>query len=499
MEARQLLHGYLDAAKPLSRLTLAKQLKSLETSVDKLSAVERETYEFLRSEFRDELVRIEDPGAVTDQRQHLLSFDVDEGVGHLDPNVQFINKNVKNESVRTLSFGAKVYGYAFQKLGLYFNFWFNRESGSARDATKQNSPETGVVVQRGMPDFFEYNSTDVQLTYQLGAVELSLEKMHNVWGYGQRSTGTVIFSEKSPSYPQIKLRIPFTSWLDFVYVHADLHSNVVDSVASYHANSSFAKDFYRTVYRPKYMAAHQFEFTPVRGVDISIGESIVYSDKGPELIYLIPLMFFKSAEHYNRDTDNAQLFGSLDLNVIRNINAYFSLLIDEIDTDIMFDPETNRNQLGFTTGLRLFDLLGPDQELVVEYSRLNPWVYSHKFPAATFTNNGYDLGHWVGQNGDDLYVEMNYRPLRPLLVGATFERYRKGGLADVADQYGGPHLPFLYGPVRKQMSYGLYGRYQFVRDGFFEAGFRSIDLQDEANPAAAGNWSELSLSIRYGL
>ena len=86
-------------------------------------------------------------------------------------------------------------------------FWFNRESGSARDATKQNSPETGVVVQRGMPDFFEYNSTDVQLTYQLGTVELSLEKMHNVWGYGQRSTGTVIFSEKSPSYPQIKLRL----------------------------------------------------------------------------------------------------------------------------------------------------------------------------------------------------------------------------------------------------------------------------------------------------
>lgn len=97
------------------------------------------------------------------------------------------------------------------------------------------------------------------------------------------------------------------------------------------------------------------------------------------------------------------------------------------------------------------------------------------------------------------YVEMNYRSIRPLLVGATFERYRKGGMKDVAYQYTLPSQPFLYGPVLQQLFYGVYGRYQFVRDGFCELSLRNLELQDEAIPAKNGTSFELSLSIRYGL
>lgn len=248
------------------------------------------------------------------------------------------------------------------------------------------------------------------------------------------------------------------------------------------------------------MAAHAIEFTPIRGVDMMIGESIVYSDKNPQLIYLIPIMFFKSAEHYNKDTDNAQLFGNIDVTLIPRLDLYASLFIDEINTDALLNPNESRNQLGYTVGLQAYDIPLTNIELLLEYSRLNPWVYSHKFPAATFTNNGYDLGHWIGQNADNLYAEVRYTPLRSLQASAFYERYRKGGRDDVAFQYTIPSKPFLYPPVRREHSYGLAVRYQFMREGFLEVRGRKVTVRDEAAPGLDKNGvSEFSIGASYGI
>ncbi|MBI2120065.1 MAG: hypothetical protein HYT94_00395, partial [Parcubacteria group bacterium] len=88
--------------------------------------------------------------------------------------------------------------------------------------------------------------------------EFSIEKTKNLWGYGRN--GRVILSDKAPSYPQIKMRVPVSDNIDFVYFHADLNSNVLDSVRSYFTHSSSLVDFYRPVNRLKFMAAHQMEF-----------------------------------------------------------------------------------------------------------------------------------------------------------------------------------------------------------------------------------------------
>jgi hypothetical protein len=288
--------------------------------------------------------------------------------------------------------------------------------------------------------------------------------------------------------------------MDFIYVHGDLHSNVIDSARSYQANSSLLRDFYRTVYRSKYIAAHQIEVTPFDGLDLSLGESIVYSDKNPQFIYLIPIMLFKSAEHYNRDTDNAQIFASVDVNVIRNTNFYLSVFIDEINTEKLFDSTESRNQAGFTAGVQLYDVGIENTELLLEYTRLNPWMYTHKFPAAAFTNNGYDLGHWVGQNSDNLYTEFAYRFSYDLRVSAFFERIRNGALRDLSAQYSPPSESFLYGPVRRVTSFGLTGEYQFMRDGFLHGSLRWNSVSNEANPSEdRNNRVEIFLGAKYGL
>jgi hypothetical protein len=196
-------------------------------------------------------------------------------------------------------------------------------------------------------------------------------------------------------------------------------------------------------------------------------------------------MFFKSGEHYNSDKDNCQLFGSLDLNVVRNVNFYLSLFIDEINTDKIFDPDLSRRQVAFTSGLRVFDIPATNFDMTVEYTRVNPAAYNHSYPATTFTNNGFILGSWMGQNADDLFLELGFIPMHALRLTTFGEIFRKGDILSLKDQYStdGGKKPFLFGPLHIERSFGISAKYQPLRDLFINLKARVHKIEDEADPA----------------
>jgi hypothetical protein len=212
-------------------------------------------------------------------------------------------------------------------------------------------------------------------------------------------------------------------------------------------------------------------------------------------------MFFKSGEWYNRDKDNLQMFGSLDLNIIKNTNIYLSLFIDELNTDEIFDPNYSRRQVAFTSGVKFYDLPTMDFDLTIEYTRANPWVYNHKYPATTFTNNGYDLGHWIGQNADDLYLELGYSPMHSLRLALISEAYRKGGKADILYQYSadGGKLQFLYDLQHEEHTIGIIGHYQPIRDVFFKLSARVKKIRDINPSLNKTNQFEIYLSGGLGI
>jgi hypothetical protein len=497
MEARGLLPEYRDAAKPLSRRVLATHLKTLEGAVDRMTEVERDEYEFLKEEFHYELSLLAGDLEPSEIRWHVISETFPGGVINLEPNLLFGQTDVGKETDRIRGQGAKFYGYVFDDVGYYFNFVDNREVGKAINFMKVNTPDPGIVPTMQGSQELEYNTTEVQFTFHIGAFDFSLEKMQNIWGLERN--GNLTFSNKAPSYPQIKLRVPVTDWMDFIYLHAELNSNVIDSSRSYWSDNSTLTNYYREVDRLKYMAAHMVEFTPVHGVDVSLGESVIYSDRGPILIYLIPIMFFKSADHYNGDKDNIQWFGNLDLNLIRNVNVYGSLFIDDLSLDKILSAQEHPNYFGYTFGFQTYDVLLKNVEFNAEYTRINPWVYTHRYPATTFTNNGYVMGSWMGQNSDNIYLNLSYKPIRSLTFGATMQVYRKGGELDISYQYGATNQPFLYGPLHEERSFGLYGRYQFVRDGFLDARVTTRKTSDEALNIHGDRKLEFSVTARYGL
>ena len=524
MEARQLLIEYKDAARPLSRIQIASAFLILEKHVDEMTRVERETYEFLKTEFNYEILKISGDAEPSETRWHIYSRDLTEGVLNFDINYSLSQMSESSQSTSTRSQGFKTYGYVFNTVGFYFNIVDNLEKGDNVNYSRFNdgkidelwflspvdkdyykrikTPFRGIIPSQVLSqNQIQYDEINAQISWQTGPFTFSLEKMNNVWGYGRN--GTVIFSDNTPSYPQIKMRVPISKDIDFIYFHGELNSVVVDSSRSYmvtYPDQTYSK--YREVDHTKYIAAHQLEISLWHGVDFSIGESVVYSDKGPLFLYLIPVMFFKAGEHYNNDLDNCQLFGSLDLNLIKNVNAYLSLFIDELNTDKLFDPNLSHRQVAFTSGIRVFDIPATNLDMTLEYTRVNPATYNHSFPTTTFTNNGFIMGNWMGQNADNLFLEVGLSPMHALRLTAFSEIFRKGGILPLADQYSNNqgNWKFLFGPLHIERSIGMTAKYQPFRDVYVNCSVRVHKIEDEADPSKnRPHQFEFSLGASLGI
>ncbi len=505
METKCLVQMH-DVAKPLTRLEIAKSVMLVDSSRNQLTEVERQQLDWFKEEFWYELRKLGYDVSSLGERWNLYTIRTEalnlELNAVLGGKAQFNTCGEPAESkggafTYRYSNGLTFYGYFKDLIGFYFNFHDNREQGDRVDFTRALTPDQGIVIQRGGSNYAEFDKFDGHVSLDLGRLQIEVGKDVNVWGHGYR--GQLILSAKPPSYPQIKLHVKLTDWLNFTYIHAWLFSNVVDSVLSYKTplNLSLGRtDNDRTVYRDKCLASHIIEATIIPGLDISLGESIVYSDKTPQLIYLIPIMFFRAADHYNRQQDNSQFFLDVKANLIKNIGFYGTLFIDEITLENLFDRDKSNNQLGFQIGTLVVNPLIDNLNLRAEYTRILPWVYSNWTPADTYENNGYVLGHWIGQNADDLYLEANYYPFRSFKLSAYYEKFRKGG---ISYQYSIPMPPFLYGPVRRQDDVGFMLRFEPLRDLFATLSARFITLSDEKLNITNDKDTEIIFSLRYNV
>jgi hypothetical protein len=501
MEARRIIHVH-DVAKPLARIEIARYLTRIDSSKAHLTSVEKEQLEWYKEEFWYELKKVGyDVSDLTGRwnlyslRSEAFNLNVNAVLG---AKAQF---NKDGAFTYRYSNGLLAYGYFKDIFGVYFNFHDNREQGDRVDFTRAFTPDQGIVITIGRPpdNYTEFDKFDGYVSLDLGRVQIEAGKDLNVWGHGYR--GQLILSTKAPSYPEIKLKVSLTDWLNFAYIHAWLFSNVVDSLLTYGTDLSHSagRSYDRKIYRDKYLASHILETSVIPGLDVSVGESIIYSDSSPQLIYLIPIMFFRSADHYNRGQDNSQFFLDVKANLIRNIGLYGALFIDEMSLENIFNKDKSRNQLGFQIGTLIVNPLIDNLHLRAEYTRILPWVYSNYIPADTYENNGYTLGHWIGQNADDLYLEANYIPLRSLKLSACYEKLRKGGKKDINYQYNYPSQPFLYGPVRREDDFGFMVGFEPLRDLFATFSARFSSVTDEATNIVDQGSSEIIFSLKYNV
>ncbi|NLG17112.1 MAG: hypothetical protein GX556_07265 [Fibrobacter sp.] len=161
--------------------------------------------------------------------------------------------------------------------------------------------------------------------------------------------------------------------------------------------------------------------------------------RGWEWVYLIPFVPFKFAEHYAGDRDNAAL--SLDFNLQWPVDFrwYAEIFLDDmLSPQKLFSTDWG-NKWALTAGMQFFGtLFMRDMEIDLEYSHVEPWVYTH-FYGGSHRYSHFDncLGSPLGPNSQAIVLSMHSQisKLNKLGIGlnsiAQNRSVRGGNISDV--------------------------------------------------------------------
>lgn len=499
------LIDFRDIIRPISREVIAKHLLELEAKSSELSKIEKDELAFYLQEFR--------PIEGTEQDKiHLVKKDPNKRIRGLFINTKDFQLNFDPMGSLMRVSGT---GKSFTQMSNGFNFWGKAknfgfqlyyrdytETGTGIRSFRNETPFTDIVELTGTarPNRQNFAEVRASINYQFNKGSISIGKDQLLWGYGEN--GRIVLSDKAPTYPYIRLDYQPFSWLHFNYTHAWLNSNIIDSAATYRTGTVGVGDF-RDQYIPKYMATHTLLFKPTKGLDIAIGESIVYSDK-TDIGFFIPINLFKlydnNRSNYNiRAGSNGQYFLQVSSrNHLKNTHLYGSLFIDEINVGNMFNRAKSRNQLGYTLGAAVTDLLLPYLTLGAEYSRVNPFVYNNLIPAQTYTQYNSSLGDWMGNNFDRAILFAKFTPLPRLKTYLRYQHIRKGGPGTVDQQYNAvPQPPFLFDFQKKRSDIFFQVSYEFVNNFHLMGTYESLS-QTLAN-GTTNKANTMLIGLSYGL
>lgn len=437
------------AVKPYSRNFIAQKLVEAEQKTDKMSKRQIAEIKFFKRDYALELDTM--PKAVlnwTDKKTFSLSL--------LQPAFHYKNRIFKARI--TPIFGMdlimnnkgviikRLWGVEFQAdLINHVSVWGSIRDISFNGKGLKNSigdkqlgallnPSSAESRYFGYPVQFLTNSAGYEydlnnhyggdFTESRGGVKIyanwgsiGLVKDNIIWG--DNYYGSNIISGNAPSYPAITLNLKPCKWFEFNYMHAFLVSNVIDS--SYYYVEQVTEDETQKHYRlkNKFMAANLFTFKPLRGLDLSVGNSIVYAEKLPNAAYYLPFAFYKALDKIQTrglgiENQNSQLFFNISSRNIKHLHLYASIYFDEVQFGRFSPKSKSKNPFSYKVGFNVSNFLLKNYSITAEFTRTNIIPYKHSIAELAYQSNGIGLGHYLGDNSQDIYIAFAYKPIRGL-------------------------------------------------------------------------------------
>jgi hypothetical protein len=498
METKRHLPIVLSGTKPMTRSEVSGYLQQLEKNRDKLSNTEIEQLDYLLFEFQNqrsqkeksreyktrlkkitEQARIKSwlPEFVYPTGRHLL--EIEHGPVRLNFDPLFYRSRIiadddtlaSQDRINTDTNGFLIWGTVGPWVGFYTDVRDTREWGTRRYPAG-NTTVKGYGFVQGNGEQIYHDETIAYLLFQKNYFSLQFGKDSNVWG--PAAHGQMFLSNNATSYDQFKIQLNLPR-LKYTYVLAWL--------------KHYTPDYFKGEPTTKFFAAHRLEFSPHNRIDIGLQSGVVYSERF-EPAYLNPVMFFRSAEHYLGDTDNAVMGLDVELKPVRNFKLYGELFLDDLTTSKL-GTGFYGNKYGYMLGGFYAGLFGVnDLDLRVEYSKMRPFVYSHKDTATSYAHFNTALGHWMGANSDNAIATLRYQLSRRLRIEAAARRYRFGsntkdnnvgrGLFRPRDFISdAEYIAFLDGDLHEINKVSLSASYEFVRNGFLQIAYSYVGTKSD--------------------
>ena len=489
------------AVKPYSRKLIGEKLKEAEKKKEMLTARQQKDLDFFLRDYNKAYF----PDKKFNRRKDLFYYKDSLFMFTLNPIVGATYSANQSGNAWHRWWGADVMGSVGKHFGFYFNI---RDNGYKNILVTPGylTPDPGANYKPAN-NRADFDDARGGISYGWNWGSISLIKDNISWG--NNYNGANIFSGRVPSFAYLCYKLKPAKWFEFNYFHGSLVSEIIDSSRTYGMGSSLRQDFI-----PKYVAASMATIRVSKGLQVSLGNSIVYADKYIQPVYLIPFMFFPSADHTyngagsNSVGENSQMFLDVSCRKIPKTNLYGTLFVDEVNLSEMFNPKKQTNFFSLKAGVRFTNLI-KNTSLTCEYTRTNPWVYDHPIPSITFASNNYTMGNFLGQNSDELFLGIKFKPLRGLSLEADYIRDRKGPVIAYQQINGinnNAGTPFMQGVQWKSKAILLKIQFEIIHDLFVfaqcylsEVSALNSSVLNEYSPVFyQGNKTTLTGGLNYG-
>jgi len=419
-------------AKPYARTFIAEKLLQAQGKKDKLNKRQRDELRFFLNEFALEQDKLPGTNLTISRNENLTFAGIQPGLSYRDSVFRvkitpLLGMDITRNSNGTIT--KRWYGADFQAMfGKHLSVY-----GSLRDI----SIDGPLLARPGyLNDYpgYEYKESasggdfsdsrgGIKYSWSWGSI--GLVKDNVIWGDNYH--GSNILSGRAPSFPMLTLHLKPTKWFELQYFHGWLVSDVLDSTRYYLDN--LGAKHYRM--KNKFIAANMLTFTPIDKLNLSVGNSIIYAEDNVQPGYFLPIAFYKSIDHtltkgLNLENQNSQIFLNFSSRNIKHLHLFTSVYADEISWGRFLPKSKERNPISYKVGADLSNFPIENLSLVAEYTNTNIINYKHSIPALTWASNGYNLGSYLGDNSEEMYLAMRYKPIRGLDLSLSYTDAKHG-------------------------------------------------------------------------
>ena len=356
---------------------------------------------------------------VTDKVKYLYAYQEPENnvyfewLGHFYHGQDFSKQSAINSNLYDIGF--RIRGTVFNHLG--YNLTVIKGGGSGNKNFAEvieprllfNFKWIENIENIGNYDFtygyLKYNTKpmkDMNLSIQLGRENITLG-----YGYGSK----LVLSGDNPA-------------MDFLKFNFDYG---IISFQSLHASTTGYFSLNREERYTKYYAQNHLKLKFDNLFDIGIGETVIYSNRGIEFGYLTPVTFYKFIEMATQDRDNGNIYFDLQTKFIKNLELQATFLLDENILSNLGDLDKFTNKTAYQLGAFWYQPFSlNDLSLIIEYTKIRPYVYTHFDIKNNYTAFGTNLGHRIGPNADEIMFRSNYNVNEWIRLNFEYRFQREG-------------------------------------------------------------------------
>lgn len=485
-------------SKPYARIYIAEKLADAGKQREKLNKRQQKELQFFLNEFALELSKLPEAHLKIIDKEYTRIALLQPAINYQDTLFTARITPILGMHVTTNQNGnitKRWYGADFQSMmGRHLSIY-----GSLRDISVN-----GAILARPtyLNDYagYEYKESSsggdfsdsrggIKYGWNWGSV--GLVKDNVVWGDNYH--GSNILSGRTPSFPMLTLHLKPSKWFEMQYFHGWLVSNVIDSTRYYVDNLDVVH--YRMA--NKFIAANLFTFTPIKNLNLSFGNSIVYAEANVQPAYFIPIAFYKSIDHtltkgLGIENQNSQVFFNFSSRNIRHLHLFTSVYLDEVEFSRFLPSNSEKNPMSIKVGANLSNFPLKNLSVAGEYTRTNIINYKHSIPAITWTSNNYNLGSYLGDNSEELYLAFRFKPIQGFDFSLSYINAKHGNEYEYL-RNGRTILNIISQPVLNEITWtnrtiALKGQFELVNNVYalLNVEYSNIEGHDLTSTPIAG-------------